>query len=446
MSAPASAVSSLIRGRYEVVEIVGRGGQGTVLRALDVVHQRQVALKVKALPQDEDRKAALEEARVLFAVRPHPNLALLREDFVLGDRYYLVMDWIEGQNLRQVLSAEGRPGLSPQRVLDYVRQAGEAVDHLHAHDPPVLHQDLKPANLIRTSEGGIVLVDFGICSPANDIRNIAQGTPDYAAPELFTEGPSPLSDVFSLAATAYTLLTGGPPRPGPPPEVADPAGATMLPAIRRGLAIDPARRPASAASLVASLHPERPIAPPAGSSASEASEGGAVPAGSGNAAARGGLRAKVRRVALVAALPGLLAMGLVAYGPLHAFRPAAHPARLAPAPAPPMLRSVGDGLASCPLGYLCAWKTPQFRGGGVGIYGNEPNYAKFPEQLRFIAGRTASIYNHGIPAPQERKPDVIVFTGTDFQGSSLCLPNGQSFPSLPASAVSANSNLWVESC
>ena len=441
MSSPAAAVSSLIRGRYEVLDIVGRGGQGTVLRALDVVHQRQVALKVKALPQNEDRKAALEEARVLFAVRPHPNLALLREDFVLGDRYYLVMDWIEGQNLRQVLSAEGTPGLSPEQVLDYVRQAGEAVDHLHAHDPPVLHQDLKPANLIRTSEGRIVLVDFGICSPANGIQNVAQGTPDYAAPELFTEGPSPASDVFSLAATAYTLLTGAPPRPGLPSEVADPAGARMLPAIRRGLAIDPARRPASAASLVASLQPERPIAPSAGSSASE---GGPLPAGSGNAAPGRGLRAKVRRVALVAALPGLLAMGLVAYGPLHAFRSAGHPA--SPAPTPPLLRSVGDGLTSCPLGYLCAWMSPQFRGGGVGIYGNERNYAKFPEQLRFIAGQAASVYNHGIPAPQEGKPDVIIFTGTDFQGSSLCLPNGQSYPSLPAPAASANSNLWVQSC
>ena len=427
MSSPASTASSLIRGRYEVLDIVGRGGQGTVLRALDVVHQRQVALKVKALPQNEDRKAALEEARVLFAVRPHPNLALLREDFVLGDRYYLVMDWIEGQNLRQVLSAEGTPGLSPEQVLDYVRQAGEAVDHLHAHDPPVLHQDLKPANLIRTSEGRIVLVDFGICSPARDIRIVAQGTPDYAAPELFTEGPSPSSDVFSLAATAYTLLTGAPPRPGPPPEVADPAGATMLQAIRRGLAIDPARRPSSAATLVESLQPERP------------SEGAVA----GTEDARRGLRAKMRRVAVVAALPGLLAMGLVAYGPLHAFR-SAGPAH--PAPTPPMLRSVGDGLASCPLGYLCAWRSPQFRGGGVGIYGNERNYAKFPEQLRFIAGQAASVYNHGIPAPQEGKPDVIVFTGTNFQGSSLCLPNGQSFPSLPASATSANSNLWVESC
>jgi serine/threonine protein kinase len=76
-------MSSPIRGRYEVLDIVGRGGQGTVMRALDVVHQRHVALKVKALPQGEDRKAGLEEARVLFAVRPHPNLALLREDFVL---------------------------------------------------------------------------------------------------------------------------------------------------------------------------------------------------------------------------------------------------------------------------------------------------------------------------------------------------------------------------
>jgi eukaryotic-like serine/threonine-protein kinase len=431
VSSPASTVSSLIRGRYEVLEIVGRGGQGTVLRALDVVHQRQVALKVKALPRNEDRKAALEEARVLFAVRPHPNLALLREDFVLGDRYYLVMDWIEGKNLRQVLSDEGSPGLSPQQVLDYVRQAGEAVDHLHAHDPPVLHQDLKPANLIRTPEGRVVLVDFGICSPATDIRSVARGTPDYAAPELSAEGPSRSSDVFSLAATAYTLLTGAPPRPGPAPEFADPAGARLLEAIRRGLAIDPARRPASAASLVASLQPERPRPAP-------------LPAGSADAAARRGLRAKLRRIALVAAMPGLLAVCLVALGPLHAFRPAPHAAR--PAPTPLLLRSVGDGLASCPLGYLCAWRSPQFRGGGVGIYGTERNYARFPEQLRFIAGQAASVYNHGIPAPREGKPDVVVFTGTDFQGSSLCLPNGRSYPSLPAAATSPNSNLWVQSC
>ena len=150
----------------------------------------------------------------------------------------------------------------------------------------------------------------------------------------------------------------------------------------------------------------------------------------------------MRRVALVAALPGLLALGLVAYGPLHAFRSAVHPAR----PSPPLLRPVDDGLVSCPLGYLCAWRSPQFRSGGVGIYGNEHNYARFPEQLRFIAGQAASVYNHGIPAPQERKPDVIIFTGTDFQGSSMCLPNGRYFPSLPASAASANSNLWVESC
>jgi hypothetical protein len=401
------------------------------MRALDVVHQRHVALKVKALPRGRDRKAGLEEARVLFAVRPHPNLALLREDFVLEDRYYLVMDWIEGRNLRQVLSDEGTPGLPPERVLDFVRQAGEAVDHLHAHDPPVLHQDLKPSNFILTSEGGIVLVDFGICSPTAGIGGVARGTPDYAAPEVFTDGPSPSSDVFSLAATAYTLLTGGPPRPGVPPGVADAAGAAMVQAIRRGLAIDPARRPPSAASLVESLQPERP-----GQS-------------SGSSATGGRLRGRRRRFAVAAALPGLLTMGLLAFGPLHAFRSGARPARAAPQPAAtPLLRSVGEGLESCPLGYLCAWQAPQFRGGGVGIFGSERDFGKFPEQLRFIAGRAASFYNHGIPAPQEGRPDVMVFARTNFEGPGVCLANSQSLPTVPDSlaTTSASSAHWVASC
>ncbi|MCW3044621.1 MAG: protein kinase [Actinobacteria bacterium] len=255
MSSTVSTVRSPIRGRYEVLDIVGRGGQGTVMRAIDVVHQRHVALKVKALPQGEDWKAGLEEARVLFTVRPHPNLALLREDFVLEDRYYLVMDWIEGRNLRQVLTTEGTPGLPPERVLDYLKQAGEAVDHLHAHDPPVMHQDLKPSNFVLTSEGRVVLVDFGICSPARSNGSVARLTPDYAAPEVFTDGPSPSSDIFSLAATGYALLTGAPPRPGVPPEVAGTAGTAMIQRIRLGLAIDPARRPSSAAALVQSLQP-----------------------------------------------------------------------------------------------------------------------------------------------------------------------------------------------
>ena len=84
----------------------------------------------------------------------------------------------------------------------------------------------------------------------------------------------------------------------------------------------------------------------------------------------------------------------------------------------------------------------------MAIYGNERNFGRFPEPLRFIAGRGASFYNHGIPAPQEGRPDVMVYAGTDFQGPRVCLPNGQSLPSLPAplAATSANSALWLESC
>jgi Peptidase inhibitor family I36 len=134
-------------------------------------------------------------------------------------------------------------------------------------------------------------------------------------------------------------------------------------------------------------------------------------------------------------------MGLLAFGPLHAFRSGARPAT-------PLLRPVGEGLASCPLGYLCAWQTPQFRGAGVGIFGSERDFGKFPEQLRFIAGRGASFYNHGIPAPQEGRPDVTVYAGTNFEGPWVCLANGQSLPTVPASlaTTSASSAHWVPSC
>jgi hypothetical protein len=100
------------------------------------------------------------------------------------------------------------------------------------------------------------------------------------------------------------------------------------------------------------------------------------------------------------------------------------------------------------VGYLCAWQSPEFRGPGVGIFGNERDFGKFPDQLRFIAGRAASFYNHGIPAPQERRPDVMVFAGSNFLGPQVCLTNGQFLPSLPDSlaTTSANSLHWVASC
>jgi predicted Ser/Thr protein kinase len=243
-----------VRERYQVLATAGRGGQGTVLRALDVVHQRHVAIKVRGVRSEHEREAVLEEARILLTVRPHPNLPLLREDFTEGDRYYLVMDWIEGRDLAQVLHEEGGPGLPFDRVLDHLSQAAEALDHLHDHDPPVVHQDVKPANLVLTADGRVILVDFGIARNREGPGTAPRGTHDYVPPEVASgDSPTSASDIFSLAVTAYALLTGAPPRPEVRPNLGDRPSEGVIRALRRGLAIDPARRPPSAAAFVEAL-------------------------------------------------------------------------------------------------------------------------------------------------------------------------------------------------
>ena len=187
--------TELLRERYEPVEVVGRGGEGEVIRALDHLHARQVALKVRAVADEASRTQMLSEARLLLSLSPHPGLPLVREDFLVGERYVIAMDWIEGMDLEALLDEEGHPGLDPALAIDYLGQAAEALGHLHTHDPPVVHGDVKPANLILTSSGRIVLVDFGLSSmPTDDLRRA--GTAGYVAPEVAAgERPTAAADV-----------------------------------------------------------------------------------------------------------------------------------------------------------------------------------------------------------------------------------------------------------
>ena len=163
------------------------------------------------MADDASRTQLLSEARLLLSLSPHPGLPLVREDFFVDDRYVIAMDWIEGMDLEALLEAEGRPGLDPALAIGYLEQAAEALEHLHAHDPPVVHGDVKPANLILTSSGRIVLVDFGLSStPTDELRRA--GTAGYVAPEVAAGArPTAASDVYSFAATAVALLTGEPP-------------------------------------------------------------------------------------------------------------------------------------------------------------------------------------------------------------------------------------------
>ena len=192
---------------------------------------------------------------MLLALPPHPALPLVREDFFDGDSYVIAMDWVDGTDLATLLRDRGRPGLAPSSVLAYLAQAAEALTHLHSQEPPVIHGDVKPANLILTKGGRVKLVDFGLSSAPNAIRR-RSGTPGFRAPELAADGaPSRASDVYSLAATAFALLTGAPPAGVLPSwDGIDPAQAEQLEAaIRRGLATDPARRPATPGELVERL-------------------------------------------------------------------------------------------------------------------------------------------------------------------------------------------------
>ncbi len=245
----------LLRERYERLEIAGKGGEADVIRALDHLHGRQVALKLRPAGDDALRSRLLSEARVLLSLTPHPGLPLVREDFFVDDQYVIAMDWIDGTDLEAVLGAEGRPGLDPALAIGYLEQAAEALGHLHRHDPPVVHGDVKPANLILTASGRVVLVDFGLSStPGDEVRRA--GTSGYVAPEVAAgDAPTPAADVYALAATTVALLAGEAPSGGPPTwGTIEPERVEALErVVRPNLATDPERRDASAAAFVARL-------------------------------------------------------------------------------------------------------------------------------------------------------------------------------------------------
>jgi class 3 adenylate cyclase/WD40 repeat protein len=239
--------------RYEPLEVVGRGGEASVLKAIDTRHERLVALKVRVVPAEGSPDGLMAETRALLSLPPHPGLAHARDDFFDDDRYVLVLDWVDGVDLARLLVDGGRPGLPVSSVLHWIAQAAEALTVLHQHG--VVHGDVKPANLILDRTGRIVLVDLG-SSSAPRTAATGGGTSGFRAPEVAAGAPAVrASDVFSLAATAFTLLTGTVPTGARPAWAGLPAdvAARLESALRAGLAIDPARRPATPGELVERL-------------------------------------------------------------------------------------------------------------------------------------------------------------------------------------------------
>src|SRR5215471_15386304 len=115
--------AALLRERYELLESVGRGGEAEVVRAIDRLHGRQVALKVRRVTDWASRAGLLSEARLLLSLSPHPGLPLVREDFFDDGRYVIAMDWIEGTDLEALVEAGDPPGLEPALAIGYLEEA-----------------------------------------------------------------------------------------------------------------------------------------------------------------------------------------------------------------------------------------------------------------------------------------------------------------------------------
>jgi eukaryotic-like serine/threonine-protein kinase len=257
-------------GRYRIERLLGTGGMGVVYCAFDPELERRVALKV--LPGSRRSHAAvrerlLHEARAMARLN-HPNVIKVYEVGTAGDHDYVAMELVEGANLAEWLRAEPR---SPRAIVGAFLDAGRGL--VAAHAVGLIHRDFKPHNVLRASDGGVAVTDFGLArdvgevTPAPAERNTPSplggltvtgailGTPAYMAPEQWEGQPvGPAADQFAFCVALWEALTGARPFRGEVHEMRaavlrGPAAldATAIPrplrdVLRRGLEPEPARR------------------------------------------------------------------------------------------------------------------------------------------------------------------------------------------------------------
>ncbi|MEZ4614514.1 MAG: SUMF1/EgtB/PvdO family nonheme iron enzyme [Caldilineaceae bacterium] len=209
----------LQQGRYQIHALLGRGGMGTVYLATDRnLSGRQVAIKENADTAPTTQEQFQHEA-ILLSRLTHANLPRVTDHFIEpSGRQYLVMDYVDGDDLRTLLHTHQGP-LSEETVLVWLDQVFDALAYMHNWiDPltrkptPIIHRDIKPGNIKQTPNGRIVLVDFGVAKIDETTEATSVGakaiTPGYSPLEQYTGGTDARSDIYALGATLYTLLTG----------------------------------------------------------------------------------------------------------------------------------------------------------------------------------------------------------------------------------------------
>jgi serine/threonine-protein kinase len=286
---PPLTPGTTLRERYVIDHTIGRGGMGSIYHAEDgrlpgrICAVKEVEYDADLPPRirDESREQFYREASVLARL-DHPNLPKVSDYFTEGGRDYLVMDFVPGEDLKSLMDGARRAQrfLDQRLVVDWALQLLDALDYMHHQDPPVIHRDIKPANIKRTPTGLVKLVDFGLVKqmlPDEMTVTVIQGrgtalyTPleQYGGDSGHTE---PRSDLYSLGATLYHLLTNQPPaeakerflRPEslePPRQVNPAIELEVERALLWALALHPDERPPDATALKEALH-DAPIATP----------------------------------------------------------------------------------------------------------------------------------------------------------------------------------------
>ena len=208
--------------QLEIIECLGRGGMGVVYKARQKSLNRLVALKLLAPERADDPQFAArfeKEAQALAALN-HPHIVGVYDFGQAGGFYYLLMEFVDGVNLRQLLQAKR---LTPKEALSIVPPVCDALQC--AHDHGIVHRDIKPENLLIDKAGVVKIADFGIAKivarefsrgsaeePREDSRTTALGTPDYAAPEQQNGHADHRADIYSLGVVLYEMLTGERPK------------------------------------------------------------------------------------------------------------------------------------------------------------------------------------------------------------------------------------------
>jgi serine/threonine protein kinase/TPR repeat protein len=215
------SVGDELKGRYKIKETLGKGGMGSVYLAEDWLHKKDCAVKemLDNFSDDQERQEAIRrfqnEAHILVTLE-HKNIPSIIDYFIEKNCYYLVMDYVKGKNLLEIMAEKGN--FSEGDVMDSGIQICNLLIYLHEHKPdPIVFRDIKPSNIMFDSEGNIMLVDFGLAKILQPKKTgTITGTPGFAAPEQYQGLAYPVSDIYSLGVTLYYLLTDRDPQENVP--------------------------------------------------------------------------------------------------------------------------------------------------------------------------------------------------------------------------------------